>query len=281
MGEIISRSSLPPLPDPIHVWGLPLCPLDTSQTLARAEALIEARKPSYFITANLNYAMLCDEDPTLEALNSHADFLVADGMPLVWAAKGQGTPLPERVAGADLVVHLCERAAAKGYRIYILGGPPNQAEEAGRMLEKKYPGFILAGTDCPPFRRWTPEDIHDMEERIRQARPDILFVAFGQPKGERWILEKLEPLQVPLSLQIGGSFDFVTGRLKRAPRWMQKTGLEWVYRFLQEPRRLGTRYAKNIWFVWRMTLGSLFSRKKFRRNRANPLAKRHLPEKNG
>jgi N-acetylglucosaminyldiphosphoundecaprenol N-acetyl-beta-D-mannosaminyltransferase len=222
--------------------------------------LIDRREPSYLITANLNYAMVSAE-ANLGQINAEAALVTADGMPLVWASWLQKDKLPERLTGADLVVNLCAEGANRGYGIYILGGPPGQAEQAGKLLTDRFPGLTLAGCDCPPFRAWTPEEKATMLQKIRDARPEILFVAFGQPKGEQWIHAHYRELNVPLSIQIGGSFDFVTGRLKRAPKWMQKTGLEWIYRFLQEPRRLGTRYAKNLYFIWRVTLGTLFSRR--------------------
>jgi len=254
--------------EPVWVWGLPLAPLTMPQALDRAEALVDARRPSFFITANLNYAMLTDADPRLRRLNERAAFLLADGMPLVWAARFGPRPLPERVAGADLVLKLCERAAAKGHRIFLLGGPPGLAEQAAAELLRRFPGLVIAGTECPPFGERTAEEDAALAARVRGARPDLLFVAFGQPKGELWIERHLEALGVPVSVQIGGSFDFVTGRLRRAPRWMQRTGLEWVYRFLQEPRRLGSRYARNLWFLFRMTLGALFLRRTRRRKPA-------------
>ena len=113
-------------------------------------------------------------------------------------------------------------------------------------LSRRYPGLIVAGTECPPFGERTLEEEATLVARVRDARPHLLFVAFGQPKGELWLAEHIEALGIPAAVQIGGSFDFVTGRLRRAPRWMQRTGMEWLYRFLQEPRRLGGRRSSCV-----------------------------------
>jgi N-acetylglucosaminyldiphosphoundecaprenol N-acetyl-beta-D-mannosaminyltransferase len=195
--------------------------------------------------------MLTDAEPDLRAINDRAAFIVADGKPLVWASRIQGSPLPERVAGSDLIFDLCEEAAREGFRVFLLGGGEGVAEEAARRLVARYPGLQIVGTECPPFREPTPEEEHALLERIRHAAPDILFVAFGQPKGERWIIGHYEDLGVPVSVQVGASLDFAAGRVRRAPRWMQTTGLEWVFRLSLEPRRLAGRYARNAWFILR------------------------------
>ena len=246
---------------PVWVWGLPLAPLRMAEAVERIEALIVAGTPRFCITANLNYAMICDADGRLRQINEQAALVLADGMPLVWASRLGRKPLPERVAGADLVLRLCERGALNGRRVFLLGGPTGVAEQAAQELLRRFPGLIIVGTECPPFRDWTPEEQAGLVERIRAARPELLFVAFGQPKGELWIAENHQAAGATVAVQVGGSFDFITGRLRRAPRWMQRAGLEWLYRFLQEPRRLGVRYARNLWFLCRLAIGALFGKR--------------------
>ena len=236
----------------VWVWGVPFAPVTLAEAVAAVSELIRERRPTFFITAPTHYAMLTAEEPDLRAINDRAAFIVADGKPLVWASRMQGTPLPERVAGSDLIFHLCEEAAREGFRVFLLGGEEGVATEAARRLTGRYPGLRIVGTECPPFRPATPEEEEALLERIRQAAPDLLFVAFGQPKGERWIIRHMDELGVPVSVQVGASLDFAAGRVSRAPRWMQKSGLEWVFRMALEPKRLAGRYARNAWFIARM-----------------------------
>lgn len=247
---------------PIWVWGLPLAPFTYQQTLDRVAELVTHRQPSFFITANLNYAMLCDRDVKLQALNDEADFIVADGMPLVWWSRLGKRRLPERVAGSDLIFGMCEQAATLGHRVYLLGAAPGIAQQAADQLIAKYPSIQIVGVECPPFRTLTAAEEQEQITRINTAKPDILFVAFGQPKGEYWIQERMNRLNVPVMVQVGASLDFVAGKVKRSPRWMQKTGLEWIYRLLQEPRRLVGRYVANIRFLLRAVFASRFRKER-------------------
>jgi N-acetylglucosaminyldiphosphoundecaprenol N-acetyl-beta-D-mannosaminyltransferase len=224
------------------------------ETVAAIDSLIEERRPSYFITANLHYVMLTHHESDLDSINRRAAFILADGAPIVAASRRLPSPLPERVAGSDLIFHLCDLAARKGRRLFFLGAPPGVAEEAAAKLRGRYPGLQVVGTACPPFRKLSDEEREALLDEIRDAQPDLLFVAFGQPKGERWISENLERLGVPVAVQVGASLEFAAGRFARAPRWMQKSGLEWLFRLLQEPRRLASRYTRNAAFLGRMRL---------------------------
>jgi len=235
--------------DPVWVWGVPLTPLTLAETVVAVGDLIEMGRPTYFITANTHYAMLTRKDAGLREFNKRAAFIVADGAPLVWASRWQGSPLPERVAGADLIFELSAAAAKKGYRLFFMGAGKGVAEEAARRLGERYPGLQVVGTECPPFRDLTAEEQDALAARIRSTRPDILFLAFTQPKGERWMDRHLAELGVPVSVQVGASLDFAAGQVRRAPRWMQKAGLEWAFRLRLEPTRLFTRYARNAWFI--------------------------------
>jgi N-acetylglucosaminyldiphosphoundecaprenol N-acetyl-beta-D-mannosaminyltransferase len=245
-------------PEPVWVWGLPLAPLTFGQTLDRVEALVKVGAPAYFITANLHYAMLTAGDSRLPPVNRGAAFVLADGMPLVWASRWRPRRLPERVAGSDLVPALCERAALRGFRVFLLGGPPGVAEEAGQRLCARFPGLQVVGVECPPFRELSAEEQAGLLDRVRAARPDLLFLAFGQPKGELWLAAHYRALGVPACVQIGATLDFIAGRVRRAPRWVQRVGLEWAYRIYREPTRLTLRYARNFLFGLKMlTLDAL------------------------
>jgi N-acetylglucosaminyldiphosphoundecaprenol N-acetyl-beta-D-mannosaminyltransferase len=238
-----------PRPETVWVWGLPLARLTMADVVTGVGDRIAAGRPAYFITANTHYAMLTREHPDLRAINARADFILADGAPLVWASRRTGSPLPERVAGSDLIFELSAEAARKGYRLFFVGGAEGVAEEAARRLAARYPGLHVVGTECPPFRDWTPEEEADLIARIRAARPDLLLTAFTMPKGERWLAANLAALEVPVGVNVGAAIDFAAGRVRRAPRWMQRSGLEWAFRLGREPRRLFGRYARNAWFI--------------------------------
>ena len=243
--------------DPVWVWGVPFTPLTLAQAVAAVGELIEAGEPTYFITANTHYAMLTAESPDLPSINQQAAFIVADGAPLVWASHWQRSPLPERVAGSDLIFELCAKAAQEGYRVFFLGGAPGVADQAAQRLKARYPELQVVGTECPPFRELTSEEQAELTARIRSACPALLIVAYTMPKGERWLAANLAAVGVPVGVNVGAAIDFAAGRVRRAPRWMQRAGLEWAFRLALEPRRLLTRYARNAWFILRMVMHNL------------------------
>ena len=250
------------IPDPVWVWGVPFSRVTLEQTLYLADLRIRSREPGYFITANLNYVMLSDQHAELDEINRKAAFIIADGMPIVWYSRllGREATISERVAGSELIYSLNAWAADRGHRVFLLGGADGVAEKAGRILTERYPGLQIVGTECPPFRKLTDDEEAAMVERIREAKPDILFVAFGQPRGEKWIAENCEALGVPMCVQVGASFDFVVGNVARAPKWVQKIGQEWAYRLLMEPRRLFARYIGNIRFLAKAVLRDALGR---------------------
>lgn len=239
-------------PVSVPVWGIPLAPLNFDEAVAAIGALVEARRPSYVLSVNLNYAMLSHRDPRLGPVNAGAALALADGMPLLWGARWAGTPLPERVAGSDLIFALCELAAARGLGVFLLGGAPGVADEAAANLTARYPALRVVGTAAPPFRPLSAEEAEALRDTIRAARPDFLFVAFGQPKGELWVAEHCRDLGVPVAMQVGAALDFAAGRIRRAPKLLRRLCLEWAFRLALEPRRLGRRYLDNALFLARM-----------------------------
>jgi N-acetylglucosaminyldiphosphoundecaprenol N-acetyl-beta-D-mannosaminyltransferase len=243
--------------DRVDVWGLPLARFGCAQTLEAIDRLIARREPAFFITANLHYAMLTGEDPRLRAVNQQAAFLLADGMPMVWYSRLTDKPLPERVAGADLIYSLAARAAQRGHRVFLLGGAPGIAEQAAHVLCRLHPALVIAGIEAPTLDALSAEEHAELIGRIRQAKPDLLLVALGQPKGELWLAENYQQLGVPACVQLGATFDFVAGRVRRAPRRLQQIGLEWLYRLASDPRRLAPRYLKNAVFLARALVDEL------------------------
>ena len=240
---------------PTWVCGLPLAPFTYADTLDWVDHLIARGRPSYFITANLHYAMLTDRDPCLRELNRRAAFLVADGMPLVWRSSGGSQPLPERVAGADLIYLLARRAAENGYRVFLLGGAPAVTPQAAEALQRHYPDLQIVGIETPMIDAISPEEHAALLDRIRATEPDLLLIALGQPKGELWMADHCEALGVPVSVQLGASFDFVAGHITRAPRWLQRIGAEWLWRIAQEPGRMIPRYWADAVFLAKIVLG--------------------------
>jgi N-acetylglucosaminyldiphosphoundecaprenol N-acetyl-beta-D-mannosaminyltransferase len=209
-------------------------------------AFADSGKPHHVITANLQFATLARNDRAFSNMVNEADLVVADGMPLVWMSKLQGTPVPTRVTGHDLL-HLCASlSASNGYTMFFLGGAPGAARIAAERLRETYPGVRIAGTHEGRFNRdgfgATEEEERQTVEIIRRANPHFLFVALGCPKQEMWIRRHRESVGAPVSVGVGCVLDVTAGMLDRAPAVLQKTGLEWFYRMSQEPGRLWKRY---------------------------------------
>lgn len=197
----------------------------------------------WVITPNLDHLRQFRERPELRERFEEADVVVADGMPLVWASRIQHTPLPERVAGSDLIWSLTREAERRAASVYLVGGNPGTAEAAGEVLREQAPGLDIAGTDCPPpgFEE-SPGELDSLAERIQRSHPDIVYVGLPLDKQIALIPRLRRVVPSAWFLGLGISFSFVCGEVRRAPRWMQRVGLEWVHRLLQEPRRLFRRY---------------------------------------
>lgn len=247
------RDSRPAVEVPLHdrslVWGVPFDHVTLDQSVDTIDAMVRRGTPSYVITANLNYAMLNHQRDDMRAVTGDADLILADGQPIVWRSQLGDQPLPERVAGSELIYRLAQRAAEKGWGIYFLGGEPGVAAKCADRLATQYPGLKIAGVESPPFRELTEQEQADQDERIRSSGASLLLVAFGQPKGELWIHQNHKRLGVPVSIQLGASFDFIAGTARRAPKLWQRYGMEWAYRMMTDPKRLVPRYASNAWFL--------------------------------
>jgi N-acetylglucosaminyldiphosphoundecaprenol N-acetyl-beta-D-mannosaminyltransferase len=204
---------------------------------------LQAGRGGWCITPNLDHLRRLTNDRKLKALYSHAALIVADGMPLIWASRIQGTPLPERVAGSSLISTLSAAAGKENRSIYLLGGDKGTAQQAAQVLTRQYPGVRIAGIYYPEFGFESDEaQIQQLIAHLKAANPDIVYVALGSPKQE-WLIGQLRGyLPRAWWLGIGISFSFLSGHVKRAPQWMQRAGLEWFHRLCQEPRRLARRY---------------------------------------
>ncbi|HEY8077457.1 MAG TPA: WecB/TagA/CpsF family glycosyltransferase [Labilithrix sp.] len=247
----------------VEIDGLLFDDVTMPEATARIVELAKQRdKPRYVCTGNLDHLAIAAYDEEFRQAYLGADFVVADGAPVVWLAKLRGTPIKERVAGSDLFWTLGEASAREGITLFFLGGAPGAAEKAHAALEAKHPGVKVVGMYCPPFETFaTDEEQRRIVDTVRAANPDVLFVAFGAPKQEKWIAKKKNELGVPIAIGVGGSFEMAAGMVKRAPKWMQRAGLEWFYRFSQEPKRLYERYiVRDIPHLGRATVRSLRDR---------------------
>jgi N-acetylglucosaminyldiphosphoundecaprenol N-acetyl-beta-D-mannosaminyltransferase len=235
-----------PLQHSVAVLGLPLANVTASEAVDQIEQLILSGGTHQVATANLDFWSNSLNDVHLHRIIAGCSLVLPDGMPLVWISRLLGNPLKERVSGVDLVPQLAELSAKKGYGIYLLGGREGVAERATQVLQEMYPGVNIVGHHAPPLADLERMDHGDTLDRIRAAKPDILMVAFGNPKQEKWIRMHAKRLGVPVSIGIGGSMDMIIGNVQRAPKWMQRSGLEWLGRCMQEPSRLLPRYARNF-----------------------------------
>jgi len=230
----------------IAVMGLPLANVTEDEAVDQIEKLILSGGTHQVATANLDFWLNSLNDVHLHRIIADCSLVLPDGMPLVWISRLLGSPLKERVSGVDMVSRLADLSARKGYRIYLLGGRPGVAERATKVLEAQYPGVQICGHHAPPLADLERMDHGDALDRIRAAKPDILLVAFGNPKQEKWIRMHSRRSGVPVSIGIGGSMDMLVGDVNRAPMWMRKVGLEWLGRCMQEPTRLFPRYFRNF-----------------------------------
>ncbi len=224
------------------VLGVRVDAVDPEGTVARVASWIARGGREYVCVSNVHSVMETRRNPGLRAVLEGAGLTVPDGMPLVWMGRAQGHPDVRRVYGPDLTLLLCETAAREGWACFFHGGEEGTAARLARAMERRFPGLRVAGCGTPPFRAL---DVAEQEEEIRRingARPDIVFVGLGCPKQELWMAARRSRLQAPVLVGVGAAFDFHTGRVRQAPRWMMSAGLEWLFRLSQEPRRLWRRY---------------------------------------
>lgn len=220
---------------PVKILGVPVHPLTMNESVAVLEEKLQKKEQAFVVTANAEIIMMCQQDKEYNNIVSEqADLVLPDGAGAVWAGRYLGNEVPERVAGFDLYNQLLKLSADKGYKAYFFGGAPGVAEAAKNKAEELYPGVQIVGCRNGYFNETEEEAII---KEINNATPDMLFVALGAPKQEKWLVKYRNQLKPRVLMGIGGSFDVLAGKMERAPKWMQEASLEWAFRLYKQPSR--------------------------------------------
>lgn len=239
----------------IRMMGCGIDNLTMEETLLAIEGFVDSGAPHQHVVVNVDKLVKAQHDPALRRIINECALVNVDGMPVVWASRLLGRPLKERVTGVDLFDALMARAAARGWRVYLLGATEEVVNEVQARYAARFPALCFAG-----WRNgyWSPEEEPGIVDEIARSRADLLFVAMGSPRKEQFLGAHQAAMRVPFAMGVGGTFDVAAGKVRRAPAWMQRSGLEWFYRFLQEPRRMFRRYFVEdmaffglLWQEWR------------------------------
>ncbi len=225
-----------------------------SRTVQVIDSWIARRESRYVCVTGVHGVMESQSQSSLRGIHNNAGLVVPDGMPLVWLSRAHGYAHVKRVYGPDLMLAMCRVSPLRGYRHFLYGGAEGVAERLSQRLQSRFPGLSVVGHYSPPFRSLSPSEDRDVVRMINGARPDVVWIGLGTPKQERWMAEHVERLSAVL-IGVGAAFDFHAGDKAQAPRWMQRSGLEWLFRLATEPRRLAARYLwNNPAFLWRVAL---------------------------
>ena len=234
-----------PLPEnPVfNVLGVRVDAVQIPEVISRMEAWIRRRDACrYIAVTDMHSLMQAQHSPSFRQVLRGADLVVPDGFPLVWLGRRRGFPLPRRVYGPELMELFCRETRKRNYRHFFYGGAPGVAEDLAAGLKALFPGLQIAGTFCPPFRPLTEREDQEIVHMINAARADVVWVGLGAPKQEAWMAAHRQCLAPSVLVGVGAAFDFHTGRIAQAPRWMREHGLEWLFRLSREPHRLWRRY---------------------------------------
>jgi len=229
----------------VNVLGVGLSVLNLPSALAAVAEAVRTRRKGYICVTGVHGVMEAQDDPAFRQILNGAFLCTPDGMPMVWMGRLQGHREMRRVYGPDLMLDVCAWSETSGCRHFFYGGAPGVATLLAEKLQARFPRLVVAGCYTPPFRPLNAQEEADLQAQIREARPDILWVGLSTPKQERFMAQYLAKLDVTLMVGVGAAFDFHAGRISQAPRWMQRSGLEWFYRLCCEPRRLWKRYLRN------------------------------------
>ena len=251
------------MPKRVNVLGVGNSVLNLQTALDAIAAAVRAKRKGYICVTGVHGVMEAQADENFKAILNSAFLCTPDGMPMVWAGKHAGHREMRRVYGPDLMLDVCAWSEASGAKHFFYGGADGVAELLAQKLKEKFPKLQVAGTFTPPFRALNADEEKSLAEQVRAVQPDVLWVGLSTPKQEKFMAEYLPKLDVTLMAGVGAAFDFHSGRVRQAPRWMQRSGLEWFYRLCSEPRRLAKRYfCNNPLFVLRF-FGQVTGLKKY------------------
>jgi N-acetylglucosaminyldiphosphoundecaprenol N-acetyl-beta-D-mannosaminyltransferase len=231
--------------DYVNVLGVKVSAINMQRAVAVIDGWIRSREQHYVTITGVHGIMESQRDSGIREIHNRAGLVTPDGMPLVWISHHRGRRDVERVYGPDLLLEVCRVSGQRGYRHYFYGGAPGVADRLAARLIARYPDLRVVGTHCPPFRPLTPDEDVALVTEVNEADPDIIWVGLSTPKQERWMYGHLGRLHAPVMVGVGAAFDFHAGVKPQAPRWMQRNGLEWLFRLATEPRRLWKRYLRN------------------------------------
>lgn len=229
----------------VNVLGVGISVLNLQRALAMVSDAIANRRQGYITVTGVHGVTEAQDDPEFRRILNGSFLCTPDGMPMVWMGKLAGHTAMDRVYGPDLMELICESGVAESWKHFLYGGAPGVVEHLKARLEARFPGIKIVGTFTPPFRPLNAEEERALTEQVAEAKPDLFWVGLSTPKQERFMAAYLPKLDTTLMLGVGAAFDFHAGKVKQAPRWIQRSGLEWAYRVWQEPRRLWKRYARN------------------------------------
>ena len=227
------------------VLGVGVSPVTPARAVSTIDEWIRSGRREYVCVSGVHGVMECQRDGDLKRIHNDAGLVVPDGMPLVWVSKARGHHDVSRVYGPDLMLKVCEEGLARGWRHYLYGGAEGVPQLLQESLSGRYPGIRFVGAWSPPFRPLSDEEADGVADDINRSGADIVWVGLSTPKQERWMDRFRARLDAPALIGVGAAFDFHAGLKPQAPGWMQRSGLEWLFRLLSEPRRLGPRYLRN------------------------------------
>ncbi len=234
----------PAVPPRVNILGVHVSAINMNQALASIDGWLARREPHYVCVTPAHVIMDCHWNPDLRTLFNDSGLTTPDGMSIVWLLKRKGFRDAGRVYGADLMLETCRLSAERGWRHFFYGGAEGVAEELAARLLARFPKLQIAGTCSPPFRPMTDSEDRDAANRIDASRADIVWVGISSPKQEQWMARHAGKISAPVLIGVGAAFDFLSGRKKQAPRWVQRAGMEWLFRLATEPRRLWRRYGQ-------------------------------------